>query len=290
MKIRVSHLTRYEYDRPVQFSPHYLYLRPREDPLLHVESFSLGSTPAAKTYWMRDDCDNLLACAHFSAPAQNLEILSEFEVLTSDTQPLDYKAKQYATTFPFEYEQLHRFNLGSYLVKPATHIQSTLQQWLNQRFPTRPRDTGTYLFELNKILQRSLRNQSRSAPGIQSSIQTITLGSGACRDFAVLLVDLLRILGLAARFVSGYFYDPAVAGTNDTAMHAWTEVYLPGAGWKGLDPTTGLFCYEAYIPVAHAAIAESVNPIQGSYIPGQPTPAVAHAPRLFTNIITQRLA
>ena len=119
---------------------------------------------------------------------------------------------------------------------------------------------------LNSTVHRTLSYTRREEQGIQSAGVTLERGSGSCRDYAVFLIELCRMLGLAARFVSGYLYEPTAPGAvpAPTAMHAWTEVYLPGAGWRGLDPTRGIFCDDAFIPVAHSAIAESVNPIQGT--------------------------
>ena len=117
-------------------------------------------------------------------------------------------------------------------------------------------------------MHQALRYTRRDEPGIQSAGTTLALGSGSCRDYAVLFIELCRLQGLAARFVSGYLFEPpppGVAQPVPPAMHAWAEVYLPGAGWRGLDATRGIFCDDAFIPVAHAAIAESVNPVQGTF-------------------------
>jgi transglutaminase-like putative cysteine protease len=126
---------------------------------------------------------------------------------------------------------------------------------------------------LNSALTGKLNYTRRDDPGIQKSLTTIELGSGSCRDSAALVIDCARTLGLAARFVSGYMFDPNQADTTGGDMHAWVEVFLPGAGWRGLDPTNGIFCQNAYVPVAHAVVAESVNPVQGSFF--SLAPAVA---------------
>jgi transglutaminase-like putative cysteine protease len=125
-----------------------------------------------------------------------------------------------------------------------------------------------YLVALNTAVQRALSYRRRIEPGVQSSAETLARGTGSCRDYAVLMMELCRALGLAARFVSGYLYEPAASGATPPlppSMHAWAEIYLPGAGWRGLDPTRGIFCDDAFIPVAHAPIAETVNPIQGTF-------------------------
>ncbi|AHF93725.1 transglutaminase-like enzyme, predicted cysteine protease [Opitutaceae bacterium TAV1] len=283
MHLEISHVTRYEYDREVQFYPHLLYLRPRENPLLQVNRFAFTFRPEARVDWMRDDFDNLPASVQFFRNAATLEIRSGCAVTTTDTPPFDFLVRDYATTFPFVYEPLHRFNLSIYLTPPASATRETLLRWLDARFVARPRETVAWLLAFNQVINRSLSYRRRDEAGIQTALATITLGSGSCRDFAVLFIECARALGLAARFVSGYLFDPADNGSGSAAMHAWAEVFLPGAGWKGLDPTHGLFCDNAYVPVAHAVVAESVNPIQGSFFSAMP--AVA---RLTTEVRVRR--
>lgn len=270
MRLEISHVTRYDYDRSVRLHPHLLYLRPRENPLLQVTRFELTFTPEARVDWMRDDFDNLPASAQFARESSVLEIRSSCEVLTNDLPPFDFLMRDYAASFPFEYEPLHRFNLGIYLAPPDQATQDAARQWLGARFPVWPTDTVSWIFALNEILYRNLSYARRDEPGIQSPLETLQLGSGSCRDYAELLVACLRTLGLAARFVSGYMHDPATDGYSAGDMHAWVEVFLPGAGWRGIDPTHGIFCHNAYVPVAHAVVAESVNPIQGSFYSAQP--------------------
>lgn len=285
MKLHVSHLTRYEYDKPVTFSPHLLYLRPRETPLLRVNSFGFNVSPDAKLVWTRDSHDVLLAWAYFWDSAQALSIRSEFEVETYDTNPFDFILRPYAQTFPFSYEPLEQFNLTPYLAPPFDATQELLRGWLDEHFTDRPQDTTSFLIALNQKIYSTLTYQRREEQGIQSSRTTLSLGGGACRDYAVLLVELCRTLGLAARFVSGYLYsNPGDDHRTVGAMHAWAEVYLPGAGWKGMDPTHGIFCDDAFIPVAHAAVAESVNPIQGTLY--SPIPI---ASSLLTDVRVEKL-
>jgi transglutaminase-like putative cysteine protease len=273
MHLEISHLTRYEYDREVQLLPHLLYLRPRENPLLEVNRFAFAFQPGAKVAWMRDDFDNLPASAQFSANAASLEIRADCTVTTTDTPPFDFLVRDYATTFPFAYEPLHRFNLSIYLTPPEVATQGALRRWLDTRFTVRPKETVAWLFSLNQCISRSLSYRRRDEPGIQTALTTINMGTGSCRDYAVVLIECARTLGIAARFVSGYMFDPASNGTAAGSMHAWAEVFLPGAGWIGMDPTHGLFCQNAYVPVAHAVVAESVNPIQGSFFSAAPVVA-----------------
>lgn len=273
MHLEISHLTHYDYDREVRLLPHLLYLRPRDNPLLQVNHFVFQFQPSAEVDWMRDDFDNLPASAHFSESSAMLEIRSHCEVTTTDTAPFDFPVRDYARTFPFAYEPLHRFNLSIYLTLPDREAQVLLTRWLDERFTTRARETVAWLFALNQLLYHHLRYERRDAPGIQSIATTISRGSGSCRDYAVLLVGIARSMGLAARFVSGYLFDPNADRFAPGDMHAWAEVFLPGAGWRGVDPTNGIFCHNGYVPVAHAVVAESVNPIQGAFVSNPPAVA-----------------
>lgn len=266
MQLSISHLTRYTYDREVRFLPHLLYLRPRENPSLMVSNFVVTVRPEAKLEWMRDDWDNLAASAQFVASGSVLEIKSACVVTTSDTPPFDFPIRDYATRFPFSYEPLHRFNLCVHLTPPEESIQAALLHWLELRFTDRPPDTVGWLFGLNRCINQSISYRRRTEHGIQPASTTIETASGSCRDFALLLIECARTLGLAARFVSGYVYDPIRDNTAPGDMHAWVEIFIPGAGWKGLDPTYGIFCHHGYVPVAHAVVPESINPVQGAFL------------------------
>lgn len=284
MNLEICHTTTYQYDREVQLMPHLLYLRPRENPLLQVSQFRLTIEPASTLYWMRDDFDNLPASAHFSNNSSILQIRSDFLVQTEDAPPFDFLVRDYASHFPFAYEPLHRFNLGIYLSPPDMATQTALRNWLLSRLLHPPADTVGWLAALNQALFRNLSYLRRDEPGIQSPLETIGTNSGACRDYASLFVACARTLGLAARFVSGYVFDANMSSMSPGDMHAWAEVFLPGAGWRGLDPTHGIFCHNTYVPVAHAVVAESINPIQGAFYSTLPAAA-----QLSTNVRIQQL-
>jgi len=268
MVFRVSHLTRYEYDQAVRFSPHVLYLRPRESPQHVLRRFDLQVEPAARVVTALDVQDNTVLVAHIPGPTRQLEIRTRFEFETRDRNPFDFILRRDADNFPPVYTKAERFALGPYLAPPFGPTQVGLRNWLRRELGELPGQTVAVLDTINRLIHRQVRYVRREVGGIQPSAETAKLGSGSCRDFSVLAIELLRTLGVAARFVSGYMFDPPdpEAGPPPPgAMHAWIEVYLPGAGWKGLDPTHGIFCHEAFIPVAHAAQADTVNPTQGGY-------------------------
>jgi transglutaminase-like putative cysteine protease len=268
MNFRVSHLTRYDYAQEVSLSPHALYLRPRESPLHRVRNFSFNVSPQARLITTRDPQDNFLVWAHFWDRAAALNIRTEFEIETLDTNPFDFLLKLSAIKFPFTYDRAEQFALSAYLAPPFDATQAALRNWLDEHLVDRPQETVPFLSALAALLQESITYVIREEGRSQPSARTLELGSGSCRDFAVLLIELCRTLGVAARFVSGYNYnppDPDLDVQRPGAMHAWVEVYLPGAGWKGLDPTRGILCDDTFIPVAHSAQADVVSPVQGSY-------------------------
>jgi transglutaminase-like putative cysteine protease len=288
MILRVSHLTRYDYAQEVGFSPHALYLRPRESPLHRLRNFRFNISPQARLVTTLDSHDNTLVWAHFWDRASALNIRTEFEIETLDTNPFDFLLKVAAAKFPFTYDAEDRFALSPYLMPPYDATQQALRGWLAEQLPDAPKETVPFLTALNTRLYETISYTRREEDGIQPSAQTLELGSGSCRDFAVLLIELCRTLGLAARFVSGYLYDPPPPEEPNPApgaMHAWVEVYLPGGGWKALDPTRGMFCDESFIPVAHAAQADTVNPIHGNYYAAVPVPA-----KLTTSVLVEKLS
>jgi len=275
MFLRLTHVTRYDYSQPVTFAPHALYLRPRETPRQRLHDFKLDVTPSPRRIATSDAEDNSLDWAWFSPEitATRLEFRSEFMVETLDTNPFDFFLKPSALKFPFTYDDAERYALAPCLALPRGSDSTQLRAWVAQQLPVPPTDVIGFLSALNSAVQASLAYTRRDEPGIQTPTETLSLRSGSCRDYAVFLIAICRHLGLAARFVSGYLHEPPAPGTVNPlppTTHAWVEVYLPGAGWRALDPTRGIFCDDAYVAVAHSSIAETVNPIQGGFFSTSP--------------------
>ncbi|MGE0114066.1 MAG: transglutaminase domain-containing protein [Steroidobacteraceae bacterium] len=264
-RLKIVHRTYYNFAGSVQLAPHRLLLRPREGHELHIESSTLETTPIATLRWLRDAYDNSVAIASFDTMATQLAILSEVIVQHYDETPLDFMVSDHAVNYPFVYEPDASAVLQPYLLRQTSGDSGALRAWV-ERFwrPGEPVQTYTLLQRLCLGINQTLSYQMREEPGVQTAAETLLRGTGSCRDFANLFMEAARSLGLAARFVSGYLHAPS-SGWNFGATHAWAEVYLPGAGWKGFDPTIGEVAGSKHIAVAVARLPESVSPVTGSF-------------------------
>jgi transglutaminase-like putative cysteine protease len=267
MKFQLRHTTQYEYAEKVHFSPHHVILRPRENHEIRVLNFSLSTMPSGRITWFRDAQENSIARCTISGESKQMVIHAEMTVQVFQDNPFDFILDPVATQHPFSYDEFDRVNLAPALAPVAE--ASLVKAWLADALREAEGDTMLLLTRLNKTLFESLTYVRRDEMGIQSPNETLRLRSGSCRDFAFLFMSACRELQIAARFVSGYLYVPSAGLTEnraENAMHAWCEVYLPGAGWKGFDPTHGLLVTNHFIPVAVSAFPETINPIQGSYL------------------------
>ncbi len=264
-RLKITHRTYYNFAGTVQLAPHRLLLRPREGHELHIESSTLETSPPATLHWLRDAYDNSVAIASFKASTTQLSILSEVIVQHFDERPLDFVVAEHAVQYPFTYEADASAILQPYLLPQIPSESSAIRKWL-ERFwrPGEPVQTYSLLLNLCVGINQTLSYQMREEPGVQTAAETLHRGTGSCRDFANLFMEAARLLGLATRFVSGYLHAPA-SGWNFGATHAWAEVYLPGAGWKGFDPTIGEVVGTKHIAVAVARLPESVSPVTGSF-------------------------
>ena len=265
-RYKILHRTYYNFSSSVLLEPHALRLRPREGHELRIESLSLEISPPATLRWHRDAEDNSVAIATFTEPASQLSIESTVIIQQYNQAPLDFLLAEYAADFPFAYTPEDRILLSPYLASPANNIKSPLVEWVASFCPADEKiQTYAILQRLCCQIQQEITYRIREEPGVQSAIETLSYGTGSCRDFADLFMEAARHLGLAARFVSGYLHAPPSA-FDLGATHAWAEVYLPGAGWKGFDPTIGQIVGTEHIAVAVAMLPESVPPISGSFI------------------------
>jgi transglutaminase-like putative cysteine protease len=269
-RLQIKHVTTYQYAESVILLPHRLLLRPREGHDVRIESAELIISPAHQLQWQRDVYDNAVAEATFTEPGSLLSISSLVLIQHYDDQPLDFLVTDYAVLFPFQYDVAERADLGPYLSVIFEQDQLLLSSWL-QQFWQSGQVVETYLLLewINKAIATGFTYQHREEPGVQAPATTLTSRAGSCRDFATLFIEACRSLGLAARFVSGYQYSPTLT-LSQGSTHAWSEVYLPGAGWKGFDSTSGLVVGNNYIPVAVSRHPESVPPVSGSFQAANP--------------------
>ena len=240
-------------------------VRPREDHTLHIESASLDISPGAALRWHRDVDDNSVATATFEDTSSQLTITSEVICQHYNSVPLDFIVHESAVDYPFTYEESDAIVLNPYRICSEPVSTDQLGTWaMNYWKSGESIQTLSLLINMCTGIQQSMVYQARDEEGVQSATETLSLGSGSCRDFAHLFVEATRLLGFASRFVSGYLCTPP----NDAdhgAMHAWAEIFIPGAGWKGFDPTQGLVTGHDHIPVAVSRHSGDIPPVAGLY-------------------------
>jgi transglutaminase-like putative cysteine protease len=262
-RLRIQHLTEYLFPTQVILNTHKLLIRPREGHDVRIESSKLSITPAYKIKWQRDVFDNSLAVVHFLQPTDRLTIASEVVIQHYDQAPFDFLIEDYAVNYPFSYALNEQADLAPFQQMVFYQDRAMINDWLLQ-LEVYGMQTFSMLMKINLAINNQFRYQMREEAGVQSPAQTLTQRSGSCRDYATLFIEACRCLGLASRFVSGYLHAPATEFGN-ASTHAWVEVYLPGTGWKGFDPTAGEVTGNHHIAVAVASNPEAVPPVSGSY-------------------------
>src|SRR5689334_13023900 len=256
--VGLQHVTRYRYDRPVALGPQIIRLRPAPHTRTAIRSYSLKVTPAEHfVNWQQDPNGNWLARFVFPEKTAEFSIAVDLLADMSVINPFDFFVDPVAANYPFAYPGEFDEELAPYLSRePAGPRLADYLKSLSRE----PQAIIEFIVGLNRRLQGDIRYLVRMDPGVQPVEDTLRLASGSCRDSAWLLVQILRHLGLAARFVSGYLIQltpdvksldgPVGTAVDFTDLHAWGEVYVPGAGWIGLDPTSGLLAGEGHIPLA----------------------------------------
>ena len=269
--VALNHVTHYRYDRPINLGPQVVRLRPAPHSRTRILSYSMRVEPATHFInWQQDPQSNYLARLVFPDKTSSFRIEIDLVAEMSVLNPFDFFLEPSAENFPFEYDPELAHELAPYRIKAP--LTPAFERYLGD-ISREKMQTTNFLVALNQKLQKDIAYLIRMEPGVQTPEVTLVNGSGSCRDSGWLLVQLLRHLGFAARFVSGYLIQlksdvksldgPSGTEVDFTDLHAWCEVYLPGAGWIGLDPTSGLLAGEGHIPLACSPDPGSAAPVTG---------------------------
>ncbi|MGB2918802.1 MAG: transglutaminase family protein [Mycobacterium sp.] len=296
IKVALEHRTSYTFDRLIEVFPHVVRLRPAPHSRTPIEAYSLQVEPADHfVNWQQDAFGNFMARLVFPTRTRSLTITVGLIADLKVINPFDFFIEDYAECVGFEYPKALAEDLKPYLRPVDEHGAASgpgdlAEAWVNNFSVPRGTRTIDFLVALNRAVNADVGYSVRMEPGVQTPDLTLRTGIGSCRDSAWLLVSILRQMGLAARFVSGYLVQltsdvealdgPSGPAADFTDLHAWTEVYIPGAGWIGLDPTSGLFAGEGHIPLSATPHPESAAPITGSTEPCETTLE-------FTNVVTR---
>ncbi len=269
MKVRIRYHTEYRYEDEVSFSPHVFRLFPKADTHTTVERVVFETNEGAQVQHRRDIFDNLVASCFYPGHHPALWVRLAIDLRIQEKNAFGFLLASHALDLPFQYRAEERTMLEPFL-HPLTP-RAELPFWRFQ-----PKPTVSALIEVNTAVFDHLKYERREEGAARTPAETLAAGGGACRDFAVLLAETLRGIGVAARLASGYLwegYSSSGEKRAEGALHAWTEAYLPGAGWVGLDPANGIFCNHNHITAAVGLTPDDVAPITGHYYADRPIPS-----------------
>jgi transglutaminase-like putative cysteine protease len=270
-RLSISHTTVYRYRRKVAFDEHRAMFRPRDSHDLRVLESRLILSPPGEVRWIHDVFSNSITLITFSEPATELRFESRIEIEHYAPSDPEWMLREFAATYPFRYDNDQIVDLLPTLQCHYSDPEGAVGAWARGFLdPGETTNTQELLVRITRGIKEGFRYRHRAVHGTQRPIETLQLGSGACRDFALLMIEAVRSLGLAARFVTGYLYDPAIDGagpglTGAGSTHAWVQVYLPGAGWVEFDPTNGLIGGRHLIRVGVARDPKQAVPLHGTY-------------------------
>jgi transglutaminase-like putative cysteine protease len=277
IRYAINHTTLYRYREPVSFGEHRVMFRPRDSHDLRVLATDLVCSPEAQIRMIQDPHSNSVALVQPLQPARELKLVCTFTIEHAAADGGELQLSPSALIFPFAYAVQERLDLEPYMRPLHDDRDGVLTHWARQFMRTDgPTGTRELLLQMNGFIREHFAYAARDEEGTQTPLQTIGVGSGSCRDFALLMIEAVRSLGMAARFVTGYLYDPALdaAAPGDDApstagagsTHAWLQVYLPGAGWVPFDPTNNLRAGNSQlIRVGVARDPAQAAPVSGSW-------------------------
>jgi len=259
--IHINYQTQYAYSEPVSFTSHLFRLFPKCDRYVSMRSLAFQTNADALVKYRRDLFDNEIASCFYPENSAFLSASLQIELEIQPRNAFDFLLASHAENFPFSYSEQEARVLAPYLDPGA--FAPALSFW---RPPSAPQPTLDTLLELNRALNHHIAYARRDEGAAYPPNETLRLGCGSCRDFAVLLAAVARGLGIAARLASGYLCEFGDGEKKaESALHAWTELYLPGAGWVGFDPTNGTLCDDSHITAAVGLTPEDISPILGDY-------------------------
>jgi len=268
----ITHTTCYRYSSPVTFGEHRVMFRPRDSHDQRVLATDLQVSPEAVVRMIQDPHSNSVALVTPLGAANELTIVCSFTIEHAHSQYPELQLSPSALIFPFAYSVEERFDLEHYMRPHHDDPDGVLTHWARQFMRTDgPTGTRNLLLNMNQFIRDNFGYAQREQEGTQTPLQTLSLGTGTCRDFALLMMEAIRRLGVAARFVSGYLYDQALDSGSDAGTvgagttHAWLQAYLPGAGWVTFDPTNNLLGGNQLIRVGVARDPSQASPISGNW-------------------------
>jgi transglutaminase-like putative cysteine protease len=263
--LHIVHHTTYFYKKAVRFGPHRLVIRPREGHDVRIEEIRLEIEPAFDLEWSRDLFGNCVATAHILSPAERLRIYSE--VLLHQTAPFPQRPahRETPTGFPVHFSEIESAVATAYLATTHPADVAKVKEWVSTGIdPTTVYDAEEIVASIARRIRKTIKYRRREAKGVQSPSQTLSAGSGSCRDMATLMLEALRSVGFPARFASGYLVGSA-SDAGHAATHAWAEAYLPSVGWLGYDPMLGEATSGNHIVVGVSNHPRGVMPVTGTF-------------------------
>jgi transglutaminase-like putative cysteine protease len=290
--LSVQHITTYTYRRPVTFGEHRIMFRPRDsyDQRLIRASIDIDPGPSS-VRWIHDVFGNCVALARFDRSSDLLRFETNICLDHTPANSPDFQTEDYAQTYPFQYSAEEMPDLTRLIEQQYLDPERRLARWAHRFVKDgRPNLTGEVLMTLTYAIKEAFTYERRLEKGTQDPVTTITERRGSCRDFAVLMMEAVRSLGFAARYVSGYVYSPGEASTRHAgggSTHAWCQVYLPGAGWVEFDPTNGIVGNRDLIRIAVARDPRQAIPLSGTWT-GMPEDSIGMDVEVNVNAISDQ--